>query len=323
MKETVRHPPWTPRAALLAAAIAAAGALAGCGGGGGEPVARLAVQPGRLELPYGTYAELRFRWTPRAELDGAQGSPRVFAHLVDEGGDLVRTFDHDLAGTWRAGAEMAYDARVYQSLLAPPLPPGTYTLTAGLYDSSGGGRWPLDTEGEAVGRNEYRVGTFEVPASSGEAASVPAVLFGPAWSPTLAGADRQVIAFRWLSEDGSIRLEDVPGAGTLWLSLGVPGEQAGSLRRRIVDPPGGGDGVPRVDVMASCSGFEAQISGEGTHDVEVPVEPSEGGCEITLDPNYVMVSPNGDRRTLVLQVLAWRPAETRSGAGIRSRTARP
>ena len=310
MQETVRHPRPTLRAARAGGPPSLAGALAGAGAEG-EPVARLAVEPARLELPYGAFADLRFRWTPRRRARGRRG---IAPGLRPPPG-LRRRPGPDLrprprSGAWRVGEQTAYDARVYQSLLAPPLPPGTYALTAGLYDPPPARAGPSIPTGEAVGRNEYRVATFEVPVSSGEGAGVPAVLFGPAWSPTLArsrpAGDRLPLALR----GGTIRLGDLPGAGTLWLSLGVPEEQAGSLRRRIVDPPGGGDGVPRVDVMVSCSGFEAQVSGDGTHGVEVPLEPSEARCEITLDPNYVLVSPNDDRRTLVLQVLAWRPAET-------------
>lgn len=308
MKETVRlRGRWTRGIAVLAALIAAAGALAGCGGAEEATVARLVVEPGRLELPYGTYADLRFRWTPRADLEGAGEAPRVFVHLLDSEGELVRTFDHELARRWRIGEEMEYGTRIYQSLLAPPLPPGTYSLTTGLYDPADRTRWPLETGSEDTGRSEYRVATIEVPSSSAEAAGVPAVQFTSSWSPTLAGADRQVIAFRWLSGEGSIRLEDVPAPGTLWLSLSIPSEEGG-LERRIVDPPEGGDGVPRVGLAASCSGFEAQVSGEGAHGVEVPVEPSEGGCEITVHPNYVLETPSHDRRSVVLQIMAWRPS---------------
>lgn len=296
---------WKCRTAAIVAACAVAGGLAGCGGEAEEPVARLAVEPARLELPYGSFATLRLRWSPRSDLGDAEESARAFLHLLDDEGDLVRTFDHDPPGAWRAGGELEYDARIYQSLLAPPLPPGAYTLTAGLYDAGGEHRWPLGGVGEPVGRSEYRVATVEVPATTGS--GVPAVRFSPTWSPTLAGGDRQVVAFRWLTGNGSIELSDLASEGTLWLSVGIPREEE-RLRRRVVDPPEGGDDVPRVEVAASCSGFRTQVSGVGSHTLDVPVAPADGGCEVTVAPNYVMEAPSGDRRSLVLEVLAWRPA---------------
>ncbi|HEX6200721.1 MAG TPA: hypothetical protein VF150_10685 [Thermoanaerobaculia bacterium] len=314
------------------------GALAGCGGEEAEPVARLAADPMALTVAYGTYTGLGLTWQPTAELEGASGEARVFLHLLDDDGGLARTFDHDIPGGWRVGRESSYRVPVYQSLLAPPLPPGTYSLTAGLYDAEGN-RWPLTFEGERTGRHEYRVATVEVPAQGAE---LPAVQFSPTWSPTLAGADRQVVAFRWLAGDGAIRLTDLPGPGTLWIALVIPGPGAGGLTRRMLPEAGGGSegdageaeegaedegegaeaegaaaeteapgGEPRVSVEASCSGFTAQVSGEGRHDVEVPVtagDAEEADCEVTLRPNYAMESPAGDEQTVLLEILAWKPA---------------
>lgn len=310
MKERTRNgrTPRTRRPRLLAGAVtfALGASLAACGGSESPPVARLAVAPTRLELPYGGFADLRFAWTPLSAPEGLEESARVFVHLLDSEGDLVRTFDHDATWRWRVGQELSYEARVYQSLLAPPLPAGTYEVTVGLYDRTDGGRWGLETEGEQVGRSEYRVATVVVPRPDAE--RLPVVRFTSSWSPTTAGGDRQVIAFRWLSGQGAMVLEDLPGPGTVWLSLGIPGEVVGEMRRRLVDPPTGGAGVPRVDIEATCSGFESQVSGEGTHTVEVPVEPSADACEITLEPNFVLESPTGDQRSVLLEVLAWQPS---------------
>lgn len=286
------------------------GVLAGCGGEEAEPVARLVAEPMELTLAYGSYSGLTLAWSPLAELEGASGEPRVFLHLLDEDGNLARTFDHDIPGGWRVGEERSYRVPVYQSLLAPPLPPGAYSLTAGLYDLEGT-RWPVAFEGERLGRDEYRVAAVEVPARGVE---LPSVQFSPSWSPTLAGGDRQVVAFRWLSGEGTIRLGDLPGAGTLWMALMVPGAEAGGMRRRMIEAPEEGDGEPRngeprVTVEASCGGFQAQVSGEGRHDVEVPVTAEGGDCEVTLSPNYVMDSPAGEEQTVLLEILAWRPRQ--------------
>lgn len=295
-----RHARLVPAALLLSLAPLLGSALA-CGGDDAEPVGSLTVTPDRMELPYGTYRDLDLAWSPTVELEGLEGNARIFLHLLDEEGELVRTFDQDFAGTWRAGTGTNHTARLYQSLVAPPLPPGEYALTIGLYDAAGN-RWPLAGVGEPVGKREYRVATVEVPT---EGAPLPTTTFSPSWSPTQAGADRQVVAFRSLAGGGSITLSDLPGAGTLWLEVRVPQDEAGGFVRRIVEPADGGDGMPRVAVTADCSGFESRLSGEGSHRVEVPVAAGAGGCEITLRPNYVMESSAGEPRSINLEVLAW------------------
>ena len=298
-----RSPIWVHRtkvAAWMLAASAALVAAAGCGGEG-EPVARLEVDPGTIELPHGSFVNLRFTWEQLAPLDGASGSPRVFVHLLDGEGRLVRTFDHDPEGPWRAGERWSYTTRIFQSFLAPPLPPGTYALTAGLYDAEGN-RWPLAVDGETVDEGEYRLARVEVPEGGPDQ---PALAFSQAWSPTLAGSDRQVVGYRWLTGAGDIVLQEVPGSGTLWLGLRVPAE-GGELQRRMNDPEAPAGAVPRVEIETSCSGFQAQVSGEGSHGVDVPVTPNEGRCAVTLDPNYVMSTLAGARRSLTLEVVAWR-----------------
>lgn len=279
-------------------------ALSGCGGDRGQPVASLTATPERLVLPYGAFTELELGWRVTAQAEGAVEPLRVFLHLLDAGGALARTFDHDLPGPWREGREVQYQARIYQSILAPPLPPGAYTLTGGLYDGEGR-RWPLDTEGERVGRDEYRLATLEVPSRGLE---LPTIEFSETWSPTLAGGDRQVVAFRWLSGDGTIRLRDLHESGTLWLGLRVPADGEGDLRRRILEPAAGGEGIPRVGIAVDCSGFEAQVSGEGHHDVGVPLTLAEEPCTVAFDADYVMDSPGESGRSLILEILAWKPA---------------
>lgn len=290
-------------AALLVALAPILGSAFACGGDDAEPVGSLTVTPARMELPYGTFRSLDLAWSPAAELEGLEGAPRVFLHLLDDDGELVRTFDQDLPGAWRTGGESTHTARIYQSFLAPPLPPGEYTLTAGLYDAAGN-RWPLGGVGEPVGEREYRVATVEVPT---EGEPLPTTTFSPSWSPTQAGADRQVVAFRSLAGPGAITLSELPGPGTLWLDVRVPADQAGGFTRRVLEPAGGGDGMPRVAVTADCTGFESRLSGEGSHRVDVPVTAAGDGegCEIALQPNFVMESPAGERRSVNLEVLAW------------------
>src|SRR5258708_1346167 len=101
-------------------------------------------------------ATLRLSW-PRAAGAGGEESrsePLVFLHLLGPKGQVLRTFDHPFPQHWVAGTPVSYDVKLYQSALAPPLDPGKYRLTVGLYDQ-GGRRWALAGLGEPIARQEY------------------------------------------------------------------------------------------------------------------------------------------------------------------------
>lgn len=293
----------------------------GCGGAQeGPPVATLDIEPREVTVNHSSYADLDLHWQLTGELEGRQGTLRVFVHLLDEEGRLTRTFDHLPPGEWTVGEEWEDSTRIYQSVLAPPLPPGSYTLTIGLYDGADQ-RWPLDVEGEAVDRQEYAVARVEVPS---EPTDLPRIGFSPSWSPTMAGADRQVLAVRLLTGDGSIQVDQVSGRRTLWMQLRIP-EAVSGTSRRIFRPGSAEAENPSVRIVAPCSGYEAFITGDGLHDVEVPVAPASGddtgetaktagGCEIRLEPNYAMVDQGVEQQSLALHNLAWQGGAQRGAA---------
>lgn len=285
---------------LLIGLLGLAG-LVGCHGGGGSPVARLEVEPSEVTLGHATYQQVRLGWTMTSELAELTGPLRVFVHLLDDQGRLTRTFDHPMPGGWAVGEEREDVVRLVQSALAPPLPPGEYELSVGLYDAEGH-RWPIQVEGERVGMGEYVVATVTVPSSP---STVPLFSFSPTWSPTLAGSDRQILAVRWLTGSGTILLEEIPGPGTLWLRLRIPEEGvAGAHRVLLPDRPAGEE--PSIQLSAPCAGFEASISGEGSHDVEVPMSTEDGSCAIRLLPNYAMVKEGEEQQSVLLETIAWR-----------------
>lgn len=286
---------------LGAAALLPVAGLLACGGSEGPPVARVRVEPRELTLAHGTYVEVLFQWQLTRELGDVSGEPLVFVHLLDDQGRLTRTFDHPLPGEWRVGEERTDMARVYQSVLAPPLPPGDYSLTVGLYDAAGR-RWHLDVEGEALGKSEYQVAKVVVPAGPSGA---PALGFSPSWSPTMAGSDRQTLALRWVTGDGVIQLNDVTGSGELWLRLQIPPDGVEG-KQRVFRREAGESAAPSVRLVSPCSGFEAFITGEGPHDVEVPVETDDGRCVIRLEPNYAMVSEGLEQQSVLLENVAWK-----------------
>src|SRR5262249_10180534 len=156
---------------------------------------------------YGEIRDLRLEWTPRAPLTKLHGKPKVFLHLLERPGRVKRTFDHPLPESWVPGRPQKYEVPLYQSALGPALPAGKYTLSLGLYDDSGGYRWPLDA-GPDIGTREYSVATVLVPP--GEAGK-PRFDFSGGWEPPVSGQDQQILARRWLAGDGTIRVGGAEG----------------------------------------------------------------------------------------------------------------
>ncbi|HEX6200848.1 MAG TPA: hypothetical protein VF150_11320, partial [Thermoanaerobaculia bacterium] len=175
--------------ALPAAVLCLAGALGACGSEPAEPVARLTVAPAEVELRYPESAALSAAWEMTAPLeDGGAGAaaerPWVFAHLLDDAGAVVRTFDHELPVPWRPGETRSAPIELWQSALAPPLPAGSYRLTLGLYSPEDGRRFPLVTEAPEVKSGEYQVARVRVPPPE----AGPELAFTGGWWPAQEGA---------------------------------------------------------------------------------------------------------------------------------------
>jgi hypothetical protein len=273
--------------------------LAGCRGDEAPAVARVAVSPRAFRLAYPQSQMLHLEWQPSAPLAGLSVQPMVFLHLRDEKNHVVRTFDHPLPQRWQEGTPQTYDARVFQSVLAPPLPAGRYTLTLGLYE--GKTRWPLDGVGKRIDKREYAAVDVEVPAGT----VGPGFAFTPSWLPPEPGGDRFVVARRWLNGRGAIGLRDLKESGSVWLLLRIP---SGKEPNETLAVESGG--VPSVLVRGTCGGMETSLSGPGMHEVELPVEPPANGvCRITFVPNFTLTSAvTGQVRSVSLENAAWAPA---------------
>jgi hypothetical protein len=287
------------RAAALAAAVLGLG-LAGCGPAG--PVAELGPTPSALRLDYGRFEPLGLRWKPLAELPPGS-EPIVFVHLLAPDGSVARTFDHAFPGEWRVGGEVTDELVLSQSLLATPLPAGSYRLTVGLYDPAGG-RWPLRVaaaDAEEVDDAEYALATVEVPR---EIETAVRVRFSSDWQPAESGSDLQVLARRWLGRAGTLRFEELPGPARVRLELRVPGPAELAAPLELDEGAGG----PIVVLASSCGGAETSVSGPGRHvvDLELAAEPG-AVCDVGLRPNFRVLLPGGEARSLVLESLAWAP----------------
>lgn len=291
-------------AAFVAGALG--GLLAACGAGG-PPVAVLTVEPARVELGFSEARPLRLSWEMRRPLEGAAGDLRVFVHVLDGSGDVLRTFDHDFPAPWQPQNSVDYEIDLHQSVLGPPLAAGTYDITVGLYDGAGR-RWPLSTAGDAIDELEYRVAELEAIDRS----STPMFRFSEQWKPIEAGIDQQVLGRRWLASAGSIVVSETAGEGTVWMSLQVPTAEPGE-RRLAIDP---GFEETRVMIRSSCGGSEIELTGVGVHELEIPlifpeVAPgalSPAECEIRLEPNFhILTVGTTEQRSVLLEMLGWIP----------------
>lgn len=273
--------------------------------GAGEPVAELAVAPPEVELQLGSFVELAVRFMPLVDFE-AGVVPRVFLHLVDEPGSVLRTFDHSLPGRFRRGQEIAYTVRVHQSAVAEPLAPGLYTLTAGLHDGAGG-RFRLRGTYPEVAKLEYAIAKVRVPAPSPEA---PTVRFSPGWLPVEPGRDRQIVARRPLAGagPGTFQIGPLQGPGEILLRLGLAAPGSGRLERLSAES------TSKIRLHSSCGEFEAELPGEAGADgsgaevlIPVPVTAAPVECDVRIEPNFlVRTGDQAEGRSVSLEILAWR-----------------
>jgi hypothetical protein len=259
------------------------------------PVASLRVSPATVRLGHPESAPLHFAWLPAIGPDNMKGALTVFVHLLDERRAVRRTFDHPFPQPWVAGKPVSYDLELYQSALAPGLPPGSYAVTAGLYDPSSGSRWAVDAGGAELGRREYRVGTVEVPPP--DPAAVPRFEFAGEWGPVEPDPSVQILARRRLHGPATLVFAGRPAlAGTVRLALTVHGA---SLAVESDCAPGA---AVRLDPGYHWIGFDLPASGVCT--IRFPDVPSRGnGPPEPLDAAARHAEP-----ATSLDVAAWRPA---------------
>lgn len=285
---------------LVAAALLAV--LLGCDDAP-PPVADLAIEPTESTLGFPDFTKLSMRWEVKAPLGETEGEPLVFVHLLDKPGSVIRTFNHPLRFEWQPGRRSEYEITLFQSALAPPLAPGSYLLSIGLYDTSGR-RWPLDVAGEEVDRFEYHAGDISV---VDETAETPRFFFSPSWMAIEGGMDRQILARRWLVGEGTIRVSEIKKPGTTLMVFNIPAPLSGS-EELILDE---GAEQPTLKVLSNCGETEISASGLGTHEIELPVTADADGrvpdeCEIVIRPNFRFLAIDTlGRRSVSLEVLAW------------------
>jgi hypothetical protein len=268
------------------------------------PIARLTVPRPEVTLPHGERVLFELRFQGLADMPADAGKPIVFVHLLDAAGDVVRTFDHPLAARIEKGKETVDTFALFQSGIGPALPAGAYRLTVGLYDG-GERRWGLETSAEEIERQEYAVARVRVPAG---AADTPRFAFTPEWQAVEAGEDKQMVARRWLSGDGAIEVQALAVPASLWLTLRIPSAEP-PMRIMLEE----GSRVPGVRVDTNCSGFSATVTGEGFHEVTVPV--ATVPCRIRFDANFTAMGRDPGRKfSVALEQLTWQPGAAAGAA---------
>jgi len=268
-----------------------------------EPVASVRIEPSRVQLPYPGFAKVELTWDVAAPLNEVSGDPLVFVHLLDGEGNVERTFDHDLPFDWQAGTAQSYEITLFQSALGPPMDSGEYRLSLGLYEA-GGQRWALSGSGEEVSQLEYHLATVN---TEGDPSAVPMFYFSPSWLPLEAGTDVQILGRRWLTDEGTIRVAEVPSTGTVWIQLLLSEARPQLEEMALLE----GQSEPQVALTSTCGGEEMTVSGYGVHGLQVRVEANEEGllpeeCEIVLRPNFQIIEIDTlARRSVGLQILTW------------------
>ena len=284
--------------AVLAAALSAAACART---EGTSPAAELRAPAQRLTLPFPQAATLRLEWVPRVPRADLGPQPTIFVHLLDAKGEIARTFDHEIAGAaWQPARPLVDEVVVAHSLLAAPLAPGRYALTAGLYEP-GGERYRLASDLPRSGKEEYQVAQVEVPAAGPLAWSAG---FDGEWLPIEAGGDLQTPARRWLAQAGDLRLGPLAGPHRVGFVVHLPLELADS---ELVLEPGGTS--PRALLDSDCAPQPIEISEAGIHRAVLALEPPAGGvCTVALRCNFRWLDPvTGGSRALSIEELTVTP----------------
>lgn len=240
-----------------------------------------------MTLPHGSFVPVELTWTMGRAVP--QGSASLaFVHLMDGDGVVRRTFDHGVAGGWAAGESRVETLPLYHSAIGPALAAGRYDLVVGVTDGEGT-RWPLSTDGQPAGRMEYSVASVDVPELDPAGSRF---VFDDAWLPVEAGTDVQVVARRWLTGSGALEVSRLPqDAAELGLVLQIPAATDG-LRLVLAE---GADQASLL-VTTDCSGFEAQMTGPGIHEIRVPVEWGTESCRLRFEPTFHLVELESLRR---------------------------
>jgi hypothetical protein len=186
-----------------------------------SPVAEIAVAAAQPAVEAGAPFDLEYRFTRLATAPLASGDYWVFVHVLDSGGTLLWTDDHQPpvpVSAW-GGVPVRYQ----RTMFVPRIPyAGTVRVEAGLYSRTDGARLAL--AGHDTGSRAYDVAHFDVrPASN-----ATFVVFGDGWYGAEREARDPVRAWRWSKGDARLSFRNPGRDAVLSLELDQPIAQAGA-----------------------------------------------------------------------------------------------
>ena len=263
--------------AHLSAFVAALAAVSIVGASGcsnpapSPPVATIAVSVDRPVVDAGAPLDLHFRFSGVAGAPTPPADTWVFVHLLDDGGTLLWTDDHEPprpASQW-GSTPVDYTRTMFVPRLGYR---GRVRVEAGLFSRGNGTRLPLD--GSESGERAYTVASFEVAPPSSEVF----VVYGDGWYGAERSEGDTLRAWRWSSAAARLSFRDPGGDAVLTLELDQPVAEAGP---RTVDVRIGSESLGRLAVAAGAPrrayrlrlGPDRGASGS-TVDVDVAVTPT-------------------------------------------------
>jgi hypothetical protein len=197
---------WFVLVALLASA---------CGGSEDTepPVATPSVTLSRPDAAVGSPMDMTYRFTVAPEAPAFAEDFWVFAHFVDEDGEMMWTDDHrppTPTRQWKPGQSIDYT----RTMFIPKFPyTGETRVEVGLFSPETGARLPL--AGQNAGLRSYRVATFNLRLQSDNVF----VVFNNGWHGTEV-ADG--IEWQWSRQQGTVSFRNPRRDATIFVQLDQP-----------------------------------------------------------------------------------------------------
>ena len=205
------------RIGLLATTVAIAAALSACRNdpAPATPAAQVVATAQTSAVVAGAPVELEYRITRLAAASAVPADVWVFVHMVDAGGELVWTDDHqpERLPTTPDDAPVVYRRTMFVPRTAPA---GRVRIEAGLYSRASGDRVPAPAAPPESG--------FEVkPDGSG-----PFVVFGDGWHAAEYVDQQQASEWRWSKGDARLSFRHPQRDAVLAVELDQPVNAVGA-----------------------------------------------------------------------------------------------
>ena len=285
----MRHRRYAVLAALLVAGAAPACTPAA---DNAAPVATPTVTLSTTNAAIGSPVDITYRFAVAPNAPAFTEDYWVFAHFIDDDGELMWTDDHQPptpVRQWKPGATIEYS----RTMFVPKFPyVGRTRIRVGLFSSASGERLPLS--GESEGQRAYDVGTFEMRLASDNYL----VIFRDGWHETEAPPDGGGREWQWSMGRSTLSFRNPKRNARLFLQVDQPvaGVDPTGAELRIVETivdrftlqPGTAD-LRRVNL-------DATQLGEGeTVDLTLSVDK-------TFVPALIPALKSGDSRVLGIRV---------------------